>query len=118
MKDSKRKTTAVGTICLVVTTAIYCKIYNITRRHKRQIRVRQVQEQQARSRKNSEMRNLARNMKTALGILYVYFAFLVCYFPQFVILAASAISGPNIVIVNLQIYTYTLMFFNSSLINN
>ncbi|XP_022805460.1 histamine H2 receptor-like [Stylophora pistillata] len=105
----------IGTICLLVTTAIYCKIYYITRRHKREIQAQQVQEQEARSRQNSEMRNLARNMKTAVGVLYVYFAFLVCYFPRFIILLARAKNVPSIVVASVQLYTYTLMFFNSSL---
>ncbi|XP_022805461.1 histamine H2 receptor-like [Stylophora pistillata] len=105
----------IGTICLLVTAAIYCRIYFITRRHKRQIQIQRVQEQEERSRQNSEMRNLARTMKTAVGVLYVYFAFLVCYAPLFIYLAARAIYGSGIVKTSFQVSTYTLMFFNSTL---
>ena len=55
----------IGTICLLVTTAIFF----ITRRHKRQTQI--VQEQGAQATQNSEMRNLATIMKTAVGVLYV-----------------------------------------------
>ena len=71
---------SIGTICLLVTTVIYCKIYFITRRHERQIQ--QVRELEAQATQNSEMGNFSRIMKTAVGVLYVYFAFLVCYFPS------------------------------------
>ena len=103
----------IGTFCFLVTTAIYCKICFITRRHKRQIQ--QVRELEAQSRQNSEMRNLATIMKTAVGVLYVYFALLVSYFSLFILLAARVITGPNIVTTSFSLYTHTLMFFNSTL---
>ena len=103
----------IGTFCLLVTTAIYCRICFITRRHKRQIQ--QLRELEAQARQNSEMRNLATIMKTAVGVLYVYFAFLVWYFPRFILLAARAITGPNIVTTSFSLYRHALMFFNSSL---
>ena len=103
----------IGTFCLLVTTAIYCRICFITRRHKRQIQ--QVRELEAQARQNSEMRNLATIMKTAVGVLYVYFAFLVWYFPRFILLDARIIIGPNIVRTSFSLYRHTLMFFNSSL---
>ena len=56
----------IGTFCLLVTRAIYCKICFITRRHKRQIQ--QLRELEAQARQNSEMRNLATIMKTAVGV--------------------------------------------------
>ena len=59
----------IGTFCFLVTTAIYCMICFITRRHKRQIQ--QVRELEAQARQNSEMRNLSTIMKTAVGDLYV-----------------------------------------------
>ena len=71
---------SIGTICLLVTTVIYCKIYFITRRYERQIQ--QVRELEALATQNSEMGNFSRMMKTAVGVLYIYFAFLVCYFPS------------------------------------
>ena len=54
-------------------------------------------------------------MKTAVGVLYLYFAFLVWYFPRFILLAARAITGPNIVTTSFSLYRHALMFFNSSL---
>ena len=103
----------IRTFCLLVITAIYCKTFFIIRRHKRQIQ--QVRELEAQARQNSEMRNLATIMKTAVGVLYVYFAFLVSYFSRFILLAARVITGPNIVTTSFSLYTHTLMFFNSTL---
>ena len=103
----------IGTFCLLVTRAIYCKICFITRRHKRQIQ--QLRELEAQARQNSEMRNLATIMKTAVGVLYVYFAFLVWYSPRFILLDARIIIGPNIVRTSFSLYRHTLMFFNSTL---
>ena len=56
----------IRTFCLLVITAIYCKIFFIIRRHKRQIQL--VRELEAQARQNSEMRNLATIMKTAVGV--------------------------------------------------
>ena len=99
--------------CLLVITAIYCKTFFIIRRHKRQIQ--QGRELEAQATQNNEMRNLATIMKTAVGVLYVYFAFLVSYFSRFILLAARVITGPNIVTTIFSLYTHTLMFFNSTL---
>ena len=103
----------IRTFCLLVITAIYCKTFFIVRRHKRQIQ--QVRELEAQSRQNSEMRNLATIMKTAVGVSYVYFAFLLSYFSRFILLAARVITGPNIVTTSFSLYTHTLIFFNSTL---
>ena len=103
----------IRTFCLLVITAIYCKIFFIIRCHKRQIQ--QVRELKAQTRQNSELRNLATIMKTAVGVIYVYFAFLVSYFSLFILLAARVITGPNIVTTSFSLYTHTLIFFNSTL---
>ena len=39
----------------------------------------------------------------------------VWYFPRFILLAARAITGPNIVTTSFSLYRHALMFFNSSL---
>ena len=92
----------IGTFCFFVTTAIYCRICFITRRHKRQIQ--QVRELEAQARQNSEMRNLSTIMKTAVGDLYVYFAFLVWYFPRYSLLAPRTIIGPNIITTSFSLF--------------
>ena len=61
------------------------------------------------------MWNLAWITKTAVGVLYVNFAFLVLYFPRFILLAARVITGPNIITTSFSLYTHTLIFFNSLL---
>ena len=106
--------TAGGVICLLVTTIVYCKIYLILRRHKNQIQALQMQEVQHVPR-NGDMTNFARLRKSAIGVFYVYFVFLVCYFPRLIFLAARAIVGPSIVLTNFSVYSYTMMFLNSSL---
>ena len=59
------------------------------------------------------MWNLAWITKTAVGVLYVNFAFLVLYFPRFILLAARVITGPNIITTSfftLHAYAYFLQF--------
>ena len=98
---------SIGTICLLVTTVIYCKIYFITRRHERQIQ--QVRELEAQATQNSEIGNFSRMMKTA--VLRFWFVII----PRFILSAARVITGPNIVITSFSLCRHTLTFFNSLL---
>ena len=49
------------------------------------MKIQQVRELEAQARQSSEMKNLERIMKTAVGVLNVYFAFSVFYFPRFIL---------------------------------
>ena len=89
-------------ISLVATFAVYIKIYLVVRRHKAQIR---------------ETNRLKKQRISAINTFYVFFAFLVCYFPFFLTTAVNKISSgaPNVSVVLIYEFTVTLMFSNSSL---
>jgi len=98
-------------IGLLLTTVVYIKIYLAARRHKNQIQALQVQG----GAQNSEIANFAGLIKSAAGVFYVYFVFLVCYLPLYIIVGALAISVPSISIKRSSLFSLTLLFLNSSL---
>ena len=97
-------------LCIVCTTVIYCRIYFIVRRHRNQMRALVLQQLA----QNGEMENAARLGKSAISAFYVYLVFLVCYLPEYCRLVAH-ICGTPIILQGFQLYTFTLMFINSSL---
>ena len=103
-----------GVTCLLITTMIYGKIYSILRRHKNQIQVLQVQEVQQNV-QNRDMVNFASLRKSAVGAFYIYLAFLACYLPRFIYLTVSKHQGPTSVLMSFLLYSWTLVFLNSSL---
>ena len=102
----------IAVFCLLGTTLIHYKIYVAVRRHANQIS-RALQVQQVAQ--NGEMENAARMRKFAVGALFVYLAFLVCYLPRICTLTATAISGTSTTTESLHLYSLTLAFLNSSL---
>ena len=87
--------------CFICTTIIYCKIYFTERRHTNQIQI-QV--------------NAVKLRKSAVGTFYVYLVFLFCYLPRYCILVwFISIHKPNTTFWTVGLYTWTLLFLNSSL---
>ena len=99
---------SVGVICLFLTTLIFSRIYVVFRRHKEQIQVQQRAH-------NGDMANFASLMKSAVGIFYLYLVFLFCYLPRGGSLVATAIAEPNTALKEFLLYSWTLVFLNSSL---
>ena len=93
-----------ATVGLVITTMIYLRIYFAVKQHKNQIQVRQVQ----------QIAIFARLTKSAVGIFYVYLVFLVCYLPYLICLVAQ-MNGPSIVLKRYSLFSFTLLYLNSSL---
>ena len=56
------------------------------------------------------MANISSLIKSAVGIFYVYFVFLVCYLPYLIILVAIRMNGPSIVL-NDVIFSQKLSYF-------
>ena len=81
----------VGGIGLLVTTVVYIGIYVAVKTHKNRIQAQQVRE----AAENGEMANFASLIKSAVGILYVYLAFLICYVPLFIYLIVFAYQRPD-----------------------
>ena len=101
----------IGILCLVTTTYLNYKIYLAVRRHRNQIQTLQVQQETH----NGEMANAASIRKSALGTFYVYLVRLLCFVPRICISIAIAVSEHNTTIKGFSVYTFLLMFLNSSL---
>ena len=100
-----------GILGLVLTTLVNIRLYVTARRHKNQIHSLQFQDVGD----NSEMARFASLVKSAVGILYVYFLFLICYLPFLICLVATEINGPSILLKSWFIFSLTLIFLSSSL---
>jgi len=100
-----------GVVGLVVIGVVYIRIYLAVERHKNQIHVLQVPQ----ATENDELTNLTNIVKSTLGIFYVFFLFLVCYLPSFICMAVYQINGPSIPLQKVSIFSWTLLFLNSSL---
>ena len=100
-----------GVVILFVTTLVYIRIYLTVRRHKNQIQALQVQQNP----QTDETVNFASLAKSAVGIFYVYFLFLICYLPSFVSLAIIQISGQSTASKRIFLFSVTLTYLNSSL---
>ena len=96
---------------VVLTTLIYIRIYLTARRHKNQIQALQVQDVG----ENNDMASFASHVKSAVGIFYVYLAFLICYLPLLICLVATEINGPSIRLKSWFIFSLTFVFLSSSL---
>ena len=95
----------------LLTTLAYIRIYLAVRHHKNQIQVMQVQN----ATQTGEMANSASLFKSAVGTFYVYLVFSICYLPIFIWSAALAIYDPSIALKKYLLYSFTLVFLNSSL---
>ena len=94
---------------LVLTTAVYSRIYFAVRHHKNHIQTLQIQHGAG------EMANFARVVKSAVGIFYVYLVFLACYLPYFINLVIIKIFSPSIALKTFFLFSLTFVYLNSSL---
>jgi len=99
-----------GVIGLVLTAVAYIGIYLAVRRHKNQIQALQVHQVA----ENGEIANFISLVNSAVGVFYVYFVFLICYLPYFISLVALNINGPSITLKRFLLYSWMVMFLNSS----
>ena len=100
-----------GVIGVLLTTVAYIRIYLVVKHHKNEIQalqVRQVAE-------NGDMAHFISLVKSAVGIFYLYLVFLICYLPFFITLVALNISDTSITLKRFLLYSWTVMFLNSSL---
>ncbi|XP_078342578.1 adenosine receptor A2b-like [Oculina patagonica] len=104
----------IGVACLLATTIVYWRIYLVLQRHKNEIQALQIQEVQQEA-QNGNMVNFASLRKSAVCLFYVYLVFLACYLPRVIILVAATVQGPGITVKRFAIYSWTLIFLNSSL---
>ncbi len=103
-----------GILCLVITALLNFKIYLAARRHKIQIQAAALQLQEQTT-QDSTMTTFASVRKSALGTFYVYLVFIICYFPRACNWAFVLIYGKTTTTQAFSLYSWTLMFLNSSL---
>ena len=96
-----------GVLGVLLTTVAYIKIYLTVGRHKNEIRASQVQQVA----ENDEVANFISLVKSVV----VYVVFLICYLPFFISLVALNISDSSINLKRFLLYSWTVMFLNSSL---
>ena len=95
--------------CIVTATSLSVKLYLTLRRHINQIQVQQVAQ-------NDQGESVQRKRKSAMASLYVYLVFTVCDLPAICVLIIVATnSETRIDVKQLQFYTLTLVFLNSTL---
>ena len=103
---------SLGVFGVLLTTVAYIKIYLAVRRHKNEILALQVQQVAG----NDEVAIYIRLIKSAVGVFYIYLVFLICNLPFFFIsLVTLNISYPSINLKRFLLYSWTVMFLNSSL---
>ena len=102
----------VDSVCYLTTAFFYFKIYLAVRHHSNQNHVLQAQLAQN---NEGDMTNAARERKAAVGTLYVYLVFLICYLPNTCYWIVHRSVGPSTMLSQFGLYTNTLIYLNSSL---
>ena len=101
----------IAAIGFIVSFVVYTRIYLTVRRHKKQIQSMQIQEiVQA-----GEKANFTALIKSTVGLFYVYLVILISYLPFFICIAVVRIYGSSIAFRKVFIFSWTLIFLNSSL---
>ena len=101
----------IAAIGFIVSFVVYTRIYLTVRRHKKQILSMQIQEiVQA-----GEKAHFTALIKSTVGLFYVYLVFLISYLPFFICIAVVRIYGSSIAFRKVFIFSWTLIFLNSSL---
>ena len=111
--DTLKVYSSVEIVCFVFITILYCKLYSAVRLHRNQIQSLQLRQDEGRNRET--MTNVARLVKLAVGTFYVYLVFLLCYLPLTCCEIVEIIFGPNTTTRHIFLYSYTMVFLNSSL---
>ena len=97
-------------LCFICTGIVYCRIHFTVRRHTIQIQGLQLQVAQ-----NGELVNIARLRKSAVSTFYIYIVFSACCLPEYCSLILGIFCERTITMQRFDLYTWTLVFLNSSL---
>ena len=101
----------IAAIGFIVSFVVYTRIYLTVQRHKKQILSMQIQEiVQA-----GEKAHFTALIKSTVGLFYVYLVFLISYLPFSICIAVVRIYGSSIAFRKVFIFSWTLIFLNSSL---
>ena len=100
-------------VCYLATALFYLKIYLLVRRHKTQILTQRIQVTQEQTENEA---NAAKLRKSATGTFYMYLVFVACYVPRLCVMTIIKGAGEStVLVIHLRLYTFTLVFLNSSL---
>ena len=100
-------------VCYLATASFYLKIYLLVRRHKTQMLTQRIQVTQE---KTENEANAAKLRKSATGTFYLYLVFVACYVPRLCVMTIIKRAGERTaLVIHLRLYTFTLVFLNSSL---
>ena len=101
------------TVCYLATALCYLKIYLLVRHHKTEILAQRIQVTQEQIENEA---NAAKLKKSATSTFYLYLVFVACYVPRMCIMSIISSAGESTaLLIHLRLYTFTLVFLNSSL---
>ena len=100
-------------VCYLATALCYLKIYLLVRHHKTEILTQRIQVTQEQIENEA---NAGKLKKSATSIFYLYLVFVACYVPRMCIMSIISSAGESTaLLIHLRLYTFTLVFLNSSL---
>ena len=103
----------IESVCYLATALCYLKIYLLVRHHKTEILTQRTQVTQEQIENEA---NAGKLKKSATSIFYLYLVFVACYVPRMCIMSIISSAGEStVLLIHLRLYTFTLVFLNSSL---
>ena len=103
----------IESVCYLATALCYLKIYLLVRHHKIEILTQRIQVPQEQIENEA---NAAKLKKSATSTFYLYLVFVACYVPRMCIMSIISSAGESTaLLIHLRLYTFTLVFLNSSL---
>ena len=103
----------IESVCYLATALCYLKIYLLVRHHKTEILTQRTQVTQEQIENEA---NAAKLKKSATSTFYLYLVFVACYVPRMCIMSIISSAGESTALLrHLRLYTFTLVFLNSSL---
>ena len=103
----------IESVCYLATALCYLKIYLLVRHHKTEILTQRIQVTQEQIENEA---NAAKLKKSATSTFYLYLVFVACYVPRMCIMSIISSAGESTaLLIHLRLYTFTLVFLNSSL---
>ena len=103
----------IESVCYLATALCYLKIYLLVRHHKMEILTQRIQVTQEQIENEA---NAAKLKKSATSTFYLYLVFVACYVPRMCIMSIISSAGESTALLrHLRLYTFTLVFLNSSL---
>ncbi|XP_078345380.1 melanocyte-stimulating hormone receptor-like [Oculina patagonica] len=101
---------AVIVTCLLISSFCYIRIFQIVKRHQRQVHA---QQQVVQSSEASNNLNIMRLKKSSMNTFVFYVFLILCYFPMFILLMLKVILRKDLT--RISAFSATVVFMNSSI---